>query len=81
MQMEIQKSICCVCRSESEETLLGWVDFLFRILQDGVIDALKRCSIKLNHSKVVQKLQHDQRTLIKYLEEIKPFQVSLSFLN
>ncbi|CAG9541118.1 unnamed protein product [Cercopithifilaria johnstoni] len=55
----------------SEQTILGWVEFLLKVRQDDVIDALRRCSVKLDHSKVMQILQQERNTLIKYLEGIK----------
>uniref|UniRef100_A0A183EL89 Clathrin heavy chain n=1 Tax=Gongylonema pulchrum TaxID=637853 RepID=A0A183EL89_9BILA len=64
--------------SQSEKILLDWINFLLKVGQDGgVIDGLKECPIKLNHSKVVESLRCDQSTLIRYLEEIKSLQVTL----
>ncbi|KAK6110411.1 CNH domain family protein [Brugia pahangi] len=63
-------------RFYSEQTILGWVEFLLKIHQDDAISGLKRCSIELDHSKIVRILQQDRSTLIKYLEGIKPLQIA-----
>uniref|UniRef100_A0A915Q1Z9 CNH domain-containing protein n=1 Tax=Setaria digitata TaxID=48799 RepID=A0A915Q1Z9_9BILA len=61
-------------RFDSEQTILGWVEFLVKVDQDKVIEGLKRCSVKLNHSKIVRILQQKRSILIRYLEEIKYLQ-------
>uniref|UniRef100_A0A1I8E8I4 CNH domain-containing protein n=2 Tax=Wuchereria bancrofti TaxID=6293 RepID=A0A1I8E8I4_WUCBA len=62
-------------RFYSEQTILGWVEFLLKVRQDDVIDGLKRCSVELDHSKIVRILQQERSTLIKYLEGIKSLQI------
>ncbi|VDP12554.1 unnamed protein product [Onchocerca flexuosa] len=61
-------------RFDSEQMILEWVEFLLRTHQNDIIDGLKRCPVKLDHSKIVRILQQDRSTLIKYLEEIKSLQ-------
>ncbi|VDK61534.1 unnamed protein product [Onchocerca ochengi] len=61
-------------RFDSEQTILEWVEFLLRTHQNDIIDSLKRCTVKLDHSKIVRVLQQDRIALIKYLEEIKSLQ-------
>ncbi|KAL3982137.1 CNH domain family protein [Acanthocheilonema viteae] len=58
----------------SEQTALSWVGFLLKVRQVDVIDGLKRCSVKLDHSKIIQILQQERSALIKYLEGIKSLQ-------
>nr|CDQ00934.1 Bm10998, isoform a [Brugia malayi] len=63
-------------RFYSEQTILGWVEFLLKIRQDDAISGLKRSSIELDHWKIVRILQQDRSTLIKYLEGIKSLQIA-----
>ncbi|KAM3726316.1 Transforming growth factor-beta receptor-associated protein [Dirofilaria immitis] len=61
-------------RFHSEQTILSWLEFLLRVRRNDVIEGLKKCSVKLDHSKIVRILQQDRKTLIKYLEGIKSLQ-------